>query len=305
MSEPKKFMLPDLLDGTARGAEAESFKTLSLLFKKVIPLADSFENESIQIEPKNDDDADWINALVSYVEKFQSTVQLFRAYGFYLQEKGRNYIFSKALVEEMRKVSLDISSSFLPSRFSGYLELPEKDLTENCNNKRVFVQIYQDQKLVKYTNIIYVTDTGKATVLSIELLPNEKVTEAIERLKSLIGNNDREEMTLRYKFLLNCILFITAQGADFTFKKNEFPKKASKLRYAKEHFTPKNWILVGKDFHSKHLPRGPLNCGMFSVTGHYRWQPCGPKMSQHKLIWIDSFVKGITKEVSEVVYARV
>lgn len=41
------------------------------------------------------------------------------------------------------------------------------------------------------------------------------------------------------------------------------------------------------------IARGRWNLDhIVSVSGHLRWQACGPNMSQHKLIWIDSFEKG-------------
>lgn len=44
--------------------------------------------------------------------------------------------------------------------------------------------------------------------------------------------------------------------------------------------------------------KGPIEKGRWSldhivnVSGHLRWQACGPNRSQHKLIWIDSYEKG-------------
>jgi hypothetical protein len=37
--------------------------------------------------------------------------------------------------------------------------------------------------------------------------------------------------------------------------------------------------------------------GAFGVTGHLRWQPCGPNLSQRKLIWVDAYEKeGYTRK---------
>jgi hypothetical protein len=35
-----------------------------------------------------------------------------------------------------------------------------------------------------------------------------------------------------------------------------------------------------------------VSCGVFAVRGHYRWQACGPKHSERRLIWIAPFNKG-------------
>lgn len=42
-----------------------------------------------------------------------------------------------------------------------------------------------------------------------------------------------------------------------------------------------------------------IRLGTFKVRGHFRLQACGPNLSQHKLIYVDMFEKGLMKRLSQ------
>lgn len=96
-------------------------------------------------------------------------------------------------------------------------------------------------------------------------------------------------------FIASCLLYIKSGDPDIRHMKGENPQKY-KLN-AKDSFFEKrkkqegvkdaifnDYEIVGWNYKKK-----------YNVAGHWRYQACGPKWSQHKLIFIESFEKGNKK----------
>ena len=121
-------------------------------------------------------------------------------------------------------------------------------------------------------------------------------------LDDSIGDRPFKEIWERCKkvndtnFIASCLLYINSGDPDIRHMKGENPQKY-KIN-SKDSFFEKrkkqegvkdaifnDYEIVGWNYKKK-----------YNVAGHWRYQACGPKWSQHKLIFIESFEKGTKKE---------
>lgn len=88
-------------------------------------------------------------------------------------------------------------------------------------------------------------------------------------------------------FCLKCLIYIHSSEPNIVRSKGSISNKKSiaKIRKFYKHNCPFDIATLGYSFHA-------LNGGdEFMVRGHFRWQPCGTKLTEIKLIWIDTYAK--------------
>ena len=93
-------------------------------------------------------------------------------------------------------------------------------------------------------------------------------------------------------FLASCLLYIQSGDPDIRHMKGENPKKY-KINAKDSFFEKRQKQVLSQDaiFNDYELV-GWNYKKQYNVAGHWRYQACGPKWSQHKLIFIESFKKG-------------
>jgi hypothetical protein len=84
-------------------------------------------------------------------------------------------------------------------------------------------------------------------------------------------------------FCLKCVLYIHSAKPDLVIEfKPCLTKNHKKVRRHYSENAPFPVVKVGFGFHGK-----TWHVDQTTVTGHFRWQPCGIGLSRVKLIWID------------------
>ena len=93
-------------------------------------------------------------------------------------------------------------------------------------------------------------------------------------------------------FLASCLLYLQSGDPDIRHMKGENPRKY-KINSKDSFFEKRQKQVLSQDavFNDYELV-GWNYKKQYNVAGHWRYQACGPKWSQHKLIFIESFKKG-------------
>ena len=306
----KPFILPDYLDGT-KEANSRSLDDLAFMTKNLSKACSLTEYNQLIIDLnkiENEEDREEVAKYYNRPERTGLYSQLMINYLLY-KANPKNYIISKPLTECLKKTKIKLDRSHLPETFSAYMEIPGIKDSIGYPIEGCFCSLFQNKEGVTLMNIIFISNLGANRFVSyicMEIKLETTLEEEIERVEKLgreKGNHvkfttDNGEVFSQKELVVlvtNIILFITSDNADLVFEKNEFDKKPSKRITQLKQFTQKNWITVGKNFHTKNLPRGPLQCDAFEVSGHYRWQACGVGMKDHKFIYIEPYMKGLDK----------
>jgi len=97
-------------------------------------------------------------------------------------------------------------------------------------------------------------------------------------------------------FIASCLLYLQSGDPDIRHMKGENPKKY-KINSRDSFFEKRQKQVLSQDavFNDYELV-GWNYKKQYNVAGHWRYQACGPKWSQHKLIFIESFKKGKKSE---------
>ena len=117
-----------------------------------------------------------------------------------------------------------------------------------------------------------------------------------------IGNNlfldlfENEVDDRGIQYLINCLLYLQSGDPDIRHMKGENPRKY-KINSRDSFFEKRQKQVLSQDavFNDYELV-GWNYKKQYNVAGHWRYQACGPKWSQHKLIFIESFKKGKKSE---------
>ena len=93
-------------------------------------------------------------------------------------------------------------------------------------------------------------------------------------------------------FVASCLLYLQSGDPDIRHMKGENPRKY-KINSKDSFFEKRQKQVLSQDavFNDYELV-GWNYKKQYNVAGHWRYQACGPKWSQHKLIFIESFKKG-------------
>jgi hypothetical protein len=95
------------------------------------------------------------------------------------------------------------------------------------------------------------------------------------------------------EFCLKVLLYIHTGDPDLQPEAKRYPCATNKEKYLRhiENHCPFTVHTIGYSFHERHR-----HIDSTVVTGHFRWQPYGPKLSKVKLIWIDEHSRNYKKE---------
>lgn len=90
------------------------------------------------------------------------------------------------------------------------------------------------------------------------------------------------------EFCLKVLLYINTGDPDLQPEAKRYPCATNPEKYIRhlENHCPFTILNLGYGFHERHR-----HVDSTMVTGHFRWQPYGPKLSKVKLIWIDEHAR--------------
>lgn len=103
---------------------------------------------------------------------------------------------------------------------------------------------------------------------------------------------ETREEKINTQFIASCLLYLQSGDPDIRHMKGENPRKY-KINSKDSFFEKRQKQVLSQDavFNDYELV-GWNYKKQYNVAGHWRYQACGPKWSQHKLIFIESFKKG-------------
>jgi len=139
---------------------------------------------------------------------------------------------------------------------------------------------------------------GTLFTTTIDITDHESIEESLRTSSKFFYDKEIVKIhdVVNYKdmisFCLKCLIYIHSAEPNITRVKGAISNKKNiaKIRKFYKHNCPFDISTLGYSFHE-------INGGEeFMVRGHYRWQPCGVKLSQINLIWIDSYPKNKKEE---------
>lgn len=209
------------------------------------------------------------------------------------------YKIGQELFNGLKKVDLNIPVGVIPDKLVCFIEFPEYLNLMPDTHKDEFLS--NNVILLISDNVLYciyavIRNDGKYALNHMAMALGGKIT-----MSDLFGDNWKltgateiyaKDGYYNYKnFLatsLKCLAYICSQNPDLEFEKApENKRKNPKKRIDFYKKNPMfNVTLVGKSFHGV-----TYHTDQWGVSGHFRWQPCGPQRKQIKLMWIKDHVK--------------
>ena len=218
----------------------------------------------------------------------------------YILTRKNYYKIAEKFGNHLAKADLKIATKYIPSVTSAYLlEFPFPFQFSNFYLRSVLVTIVplQDSS-AKGMSIVcpkyeYGFWTGSFYHTTLDISDNESIEESLKETSKFFQKGEHLEEDLAayndfISYVLKCLIYIHSSESDLTPEKGVENKKknAAKARKFFRHNNPFDMTNVGYSFQGRHYSDKE-----FMVSGHNRWQPCGPGMSQVKLIWIDEYAK--------------
>lgn len=316
----QQFILPDYLDGTK---SSKNFHLQSIaMCSRLIDYMQIVDEVKVAIDFGKENP--YVNGIplrefLPFVNQDESMKIFLRTYKAYADRDSGNYLVTKNLSKALSETKLDIKCSFLPKEFTAFLDI--KDLYDHDGDhiQGVFIDITQDPIPAVYLACIGLNeelDIYTVSHLNVPLEQDKSLSEVITKHKEVssvltdeqvkkikdgeildvIGNMKKEETQADYHqhlhTIFNTILYITHGSENFVVEQNEFSKKVSKQSTQRKIYTPKKFVVLGKNFS---LPK-EYTCGEVGVSGHWRWQPYGPQRSLIKHIYIKPHTRNYNKQ---------
>jgi hypothetical protein len=307
----QKVIFPEILLDLRGDASARTF------FKKVRDGVVSVDDGSITLKEES------FARSVYKKEEHHSFCVEHKMYSDFLKTKEIYYIpadFSLAL----SKVDLRVSTSILPKSICAYFQVPDNKFTFPGNMgdelfEGGFVRIFTPpedwiEKVRGLNEESY--QAYKQTSLHVDFLLVTKIPQlscysvhaatfpvlaghTIEEIMSMHSSNGtgHEKYFLLYRLLLNSAIY--AHSADPELAKlvprRELTKPEQKAQRDKNGGMENMCMLPITVLNRSYSMGREYSMDSSKVTGHFRWQPCGEKWNQVKLIWIDEFERTYKK----------
>lgn len=219
----------------------------------------------------------------------------------YIETKDNVYRVAKHFGEQLLKANLKLSSEYIPTLMEPYLlELPFAFKFQDFYIKNVIVDVNllsedfsKGVTLIcpKYSNGQWDSDLFVTTInceSSADIDESLKDTSKFFYDKEVVSLSDIKVYKELVSFCLKSIIYIHSSESDIRSEKGVESKKKNpeKLKTFYKHNNPFTVINVGFSFHGR-----VYSMSETSVSGHFRWQPCGQGFSQVKLIWIEEHLR--------------
>ena len=212
---------------------------------------------------------------------------------------AKTYILSSNLENILKDINLNISSSFLPKSFS--CNLVFNDLLDGEGEEVLNVTVLRHQNSgVDSLYINYVGNQGGVCTDTTFLDKEEKPLEALFADMPAKGGTRFKNPYSFYKRIINTILYIFGGNEEFETTLNEFSTKKRKREAQKKIFTTLPHIKLNRTFEELSF----VSDESYSVSGHFRWQPCGPKRSKVKLIFIRPHTRTMKRPFEKELFHR-
>jgi len=215
----------------------------------------------------------------------------------YLKSKNNYFKISQEFGKSLFKSDLKLSTNLIRplTNFIG-IEFPFSfKLSENFFSKNVLLCVDKTkhgQKLLIIMIPLVLNNVALANLLMVlDLTKDFLIDHNMESMIKSIAFQHKlpmEYLKELISYVFKCLIYIQSSNPDLVPEKGATTKKTNPEKVATfyRHNNPFDLITVGYSFHGRHYSDKE-----FTVSGHPRWQPCGPGFSQVKLIWIDEYAK--------------
>jgi hypothetical protein len=249
---------------------------------------------------------------------FAITQYVFSFYALFTLDGEKIYKMAREFSEELKKVSLDIQSKYLPVTHQLIcIELPDH-MRFFAGEQKYVHSIYvglsdepdminrsedKDVKKVMFCILPLYTEAGEldpeiqTTTLTF-YSDEETFNESLKRTMTLETNTIKYWNKELMQFILNSVLYINSGDPDLREYRAPRPPQTQKIKklrlWHKQHENQSlvDMIHVGFDFKKPKI----YQVGATTVIGHFRWQPWGPRTEPRvKLIWIDQHERKFNK----------
>lgn len=235
----------------------------------------------------------------------------------YLSGATHVYKIARNFGQHLNKTKLDVPTKLMPVKVGKtyMLEFPENIVFfgpdgEVYHNCIVAFGFYEDKAMSKqefkmvdpsevppnvgFTLQICAPDVGgKEMVASISVMDiasQDSIQKSIDLFVERYGKMHFPHEMVSY--IAKCILYIESGEPDLHPEGRMAETRNHKKQRALQHkdLYPFPIIRVGYGFHNREY-----HVDSALVSGHFRWQPYGPQLSQVKLIWIDEHTRNYRK----------
>lgn len=208
------------------------------------------------------------------------------------------YLLAKDLSGSLATVNLKIPVKHLKCTDPILIEFPENtNVSDSAGEFSECAFCWQIDDRIIFNCPLYDKNgkwTGECDWVGVNLsLPT---IEEIIRYTIDQSTHPLSEHKLRY--LLNCLVYIHSGNPDFRLAKAKKMNASQGKEYYKKHpdEIPFDYFKVGYGWLKPHI----FNVDSTTVSGHFRWQPCGKDLCDVKLIFINQHIRNYTNNKTEV-----
>jgi hypothetical protein len=219
----------------------------------------------------------------------------------YLDYRKGLYQVAHNFGNQLLKTNLKLASKYLRSTLkTTLLEFPFKFKFADFYLRHAFVSINKTEtgKLLTVVSAKYVGGKWDGNTFfssTVQIDSTEDIENSLKETSKFFYDSDVVELKdlSTYhdfiKFCLKCLIYIESSEPDITPVKAAMTDKkgVTKLRKFFKYNCPFDITKLGYGFHGRNY-----QADKWAVSGHFRWQLCGPKLSQVKLLWIDEHESG-------------
>jgi hypothetical protein len=202
----------------------------------------------------------------------------------------KNYIPSNPLIEILDKVKIDVPGGQLPKDIHAYFEL-----NGHHGFHYALVDTFYRENKPPQIRITMCDDvnTGYFTYIGVPIIEDENLVDTMAKFaftnqelidgEVVMVEKPMDEKTKKaISLVLNLVLYISGPNEDFRTQFNEFNKNNKIAQKEKMEYTQRAFTEIGFDAEFLRL----IKVKEGSVSGHFRWQPCGEGRLLKKLTWI-------------------
>jgi hypothetical protein len=207
-----------------------------------------------------------------------------------LNKDFKKYVFSQPLSTALATIKKDLYVKYISKTEKIYINFNNFKLNDNVT----ITAIILDPTQAKADNLFVLAVINGVSVIACfdidfnnpeacitsRALEEEKI---YDNLTKIISSHTATVT----QFASNALIYLNSGNPDMrSIKEVKIPRKDYKV-LQNTRLPVKDFILVGMNF-----KKPPLwNATQTEVSGHFRWQPCGVKLSKVKLIFIDPYIK--------------
>lgn len=222
----------------------------------------------------------------------------------------RTYHFGKDFVEALASIDSDIPVDLLPEKFFGYISFAEdaiRDEVEPIQGAYVFIGLFKDLGLgVKNIDpdqramwIGCIGESNAVTTMSRDLKDSERVRDTLDKYREFAADYlgpiaikpSKEVEAARervYRTVINAVLYIHSQKPDVTPLKPEKDLTHSQRSKARAEGKLTNCTVPISLVSWNYQKPKVFTVDKTWIDTHPRWQRCGPKYSEVKLVWVSA-----------------